>query len=225
MNYNDDRNQHQLPEVEEQLTPLQRRLHQEERERQLREQKKAAKASSGSKWGYFISGVSGVLVGVLLMWLMLPSLVNQMPGSSTNTSSNTSNSTSVNQTATAVTTDVTNAVEKASDAVVGISNYQVAQNSYGGFWFGQSFEEPSQEEGDLQEAGTGSGVIYKIENNEAYIITNHHVIESAERLEITLADGTKKYQTDLPRQNASPSERFLHLSSPSIVSSHQKMLV
>lgn len=190
--FNDDQNNNQSSQqTDTDMTPLQRRLHQEEHERKEREVKKQAK-QNGSKLGYFLSGLSGVVVGVLLMWLLLPSLANQMPGSSNSTTSVPStNNSSVSQTATTVTTDVTGAVEKASDAVVGISNYQVAQNSYGGFWFGQS-EEPTEEEGDLQEAGTGSGVIYKIEGNEAYIITNHHVIESAERLEITLADGAKK---------------------------------
>ena len=191
--FNDDENNQQLSQQgEDELTPLQSRLRQEERERQEREAKKSAKQQKGSKVGYFLSALSGLVVGVLLMWLLLPSLVNQMPGSSTSTSTPSKNNSTISQTATTVTTDVTGAVDKASDAVVGISNYQVAQNSYGGFWFGQNFEEPSEEEGELQEAGTGSGVIYKIEGKKAYIITNHHVIDSAERLEITLADGTKK---------------------------------
>ena len=197
--YNDDPNnkpqEEQLPENnEDSLTPLQRRLHQEDREREEHEAKKLAKQQKGgSKAGYFLSALSGVVIGVLLMWLLLPSLANQIPGNSNTSTSVSKNARSnISQTATVVTTDVTSAVEKASDAVVGISNYQVLQNNYGGFWFGQSFEEPSAEEGDLQEAGTGSGVIYKIEGNEAYVITNHHVIDAAERIEITMADGSKK---------------------------------
>ena len=47
------------------------------------------------------------------------------------------------------------------------------------------------QEGDSQEAGTGSGVIYKKENGKAFIVTNNHVIEGANQLEVTLADGTK----------------------------------
>ena len=76
-----------------------------------------------------------------------------------------------------VNTDVTKAVEKAGDAVVGITNIQTTS-----FW---------SQEGDSQEAGTGSGVIYKKENGKAYIVTNNHVIEGANQLEVTLADGTK----------------------------------
>lgn len=178
---------------QETLTPLQRRLRQEEIERQQKEAKR--KNKKGSKVGYFLSALSGVVVGVLLMWLLLPSLVSQMPSnSSSSTKTSTSNDNKISQNSTVVTTDVTSAVEKASDAVVGISNYQTSQNSYGGFWFGQDYndQQTADEEDKLQEASTGSGVIYKIEGNKAYIITNHHVVDGAEKLDITLADGTKK---------------------------------
>ena len=73
-------------------------------------------------------------------------------------------------------TDITKAVEKAGDAVVGITNIQSAS-----FWSQQG----------PQEAGTGSGVIYKKAGDKAYIVTNNHVIEGADQLEVTLADGTK----------------------------------
>lgn len=179
-----------------QLTPLQERLKREEEERNKRLNSKKEKG----KAGYFISGLSGVIVGVLLMWLLMPSLANQLPGSTTEMQGQSSSTTGVKQTATVVKTDVTTAVEKVSEAVVGISNYQIVQNSLdGGFWFGQGgfggAQQNEQAEGELQEAGTGSGVVYKIENGVAYIVTNHHVIEDAEKLEITLADGSKKEAT------------------------------
>ena len=179
-----------------QLTPLQERLKREEEERNKRLNSKKEKG----KAGYFISGLSGVIVGALLMWLLMPSLANQLPGSTTEMQGQSSSTTGVKQTATVVTTDVTTAVEKVSEAVVGISNYQVIQNPLGGgFWFGQGgfggAQQNEQAEGELQEAGTGSGVVYKIDNGDAYIVTNHHVIEDAEKLEITLADGSKKEAT------------------------------
>ncbi|KGR86794.1 S1C family serine protease [Lysinibacillus odysseyi] len=186
----EQRNNQNNPE----LTPLQERLRREEEERNRR----ASQKKGGSKAGYFITGLSGVIVGVLLMWLLLPSLADQLPGSKTEKTEQSGSTAGVEQTATVVTTDVTSAVEKVSEAVVGISNYQVAQNSLGGFWFGQGGMQQNQnqnEEGKLQEAGTGSGVVYKIENGEAYIVTNNHVIEKAEKLEITLKDGSKKEAT------------------------------
>lgn len=186
---NNDENQ---PNLNTELTPLQERLKREEEEAKKKREKKR---TGGNKGGYFISGLSGIIVGALLMWLLLPSLVNQLPGGGTSNGAGKSN---VTQNISLVTSDVTSAVEKVSDAVVGISNYQKATNSLNGFWFGQGT--PTQEgegegEGELTEAGTGSGVIYKIENNEAYIITNYHVIENAEKLEITLSDGSKKEAT------------------------------
>lgn len=186
----DDQRQNQN---EPELTPLQERLKREEEERNRR----TAQKKGGSKAGYFITGLSGVIVGALLMWLLLPSLAGQLPGSTTEKTDQSSSTAGVKQTATVVETDVTSAVEKVSEAVVGISNYQAVQNSLGGFWFGQGggTQQNQQEEGELQEAGTGSGVVYKIENGEAYIVTNNHVIENAEKLEITLADGSKKEAT------------------------------
>ena len=42
-----------------------------------------------------------------------------------------------------------------------------------------------------RETGTGSGVIYKKQGDKAYIVTNHHVVEGAQELEITFDDGSK----------------------------------
>ncbi|WP_440896854.1 S1C family serine protease [Amphibacillus sp. Q70] len=42
---------------------------------------------------------------------------------------------------------------------------------------------------DSFDAGTGSGVVYKIEDERAYIVTNQHVIDGANQIEIILTDG------------------------------------
>ncbi|MYL29446.1 PDZ domain-containing protein [Halobacillus halophilus] len=68
--------------------------------------------------------------------------------------------------------DVTQAVNEVSPAVVGISNIQSSAQG-------------------TQQAGTGSGVIYKEEGDQAFVVTNHHVIENASALEVILSDGTK----------------------------------
>lgn len=115
----------------------------------------------------------GVIVGALLVWLLLPSMVDRLPSSTTH------HTPTITQTATEVTTDVTKAVEKVSKAVVGITNIQEVSD----FWTRQSRE---------TEAGSGSGVIYKVVGNKAYIVTNYHVVENAKQLEVTLADGTKE---------------------------------
>ena len=172
-NNDDEHNQHEN-ESGSSYSPLQERLMREEEENKKRINKK----SGGSKGGYFLSGLAGVIVGALVMWLLLPSMVGQLPS---NTSSKT-NTTTITQTATEVTTDITSAVEKVSDAVVGITNIQEVTD----FW-----NQRSQE----QEAGSGSGVIYKVEDGKAFVITNYHVVEGAKQLEVTLADGTKEEAT------------------------------
>ena len=47
-------------------------------------------------------------------------------------------------------------------------------------------------DGTTQEAGSGSGVIYKKEGGRAYIVTNNHVVEGAKQLEVTFSDGSKE---------------------------------
>ncbi len=174
----DDKNSDFLKNDEIPKSPLQERLEREEQEMQAKRHKK--KGGGGGKGGYFFSGLVGVIIGALLVWLMLPGLVNQMPGT---TSSNTGkNNTTIDQVATEVTTDVTKAVDKASSAVVGITNIQEVTS--GGFW--------SQQSTTTKEAGSGSGVVYKIEGDKAFIVTNNHVIEGAKQLEVTMPDGTKE---------------------------------
>lgn len=175
----DDKNNDLLKNDEIQKSPLQERLEQEERETQEKRYKK--KGGGGGKGGYLFTGFIGVIIGALLVWLMMPGLVNQMPGTTTSSASN-KNETTINQVATEVTTDVTKAVDKASGAVVGITNIQ--EVATGGFWSPRSSSE--------QPAGSGSGVIYKVEGDKAFIVTNNHVIQDAKQLEVTMPDGTKE---------------------------------
>lgn len=52
---------------------------------------------------------------------------------------------------------------------------------------------PEEEESFMMDQSSlGSGVIYKIEDNKAFIITNNHVVENAGKLEIVTMDGTVK---------------------------------
>lgn len=160
--------------INDRASELEERLRREEVERQQRLQKKGKKG--GSKVGYFISGLSGIVVGALLLWLLLPSLAGQLP--STNAPEN--HTSTIDQTATEVKSDVVTAVEKASSAVVGITNIQEVMPN---FW--------NKSSTTTQEAGSGSGVIYKVEGDRAFIVTNHHVVQGAKQLEVTLEDGSK----------------------------------
>ena len=88
---------------------------------------------------------------------------------------------------------VMKAVEKAKDSVVSIQNYQKEsqQNNLYGYGTGGEnqvdLEDPSASQ---KLAGEGSGVIYKIDGDSAYLVTNNHVVENADSLKVKLADGT-----------------------------------
>lgn len=80
----------------------------------------------------------------------------------------------------------TKAVEKVQDAVVSVINYQQPTPNSLSSIFGTI--ESSDE---LAVAGEGSGVIYKKDGKDAYIVTNNHVIANAEKIDILLASGEK----------------------------------
>lgn len=88
-----------------------------------------------------------------------------------------------------VTSDITDAVDKVEDAVVSVINMQ-EQNMDGlGGIFGAT--ESSEQESSLETAGEGSGVIYKTDGGSSYVVTNNHVIEGSDAIEVLLKDGTK----------------------------------
>ncbi len=79
-------------------------------------------------------------------------------------------------------------VERASPAVVNIRVSQTLQSSspYGDEMFRRFFGLPDVPRGSREVASAGSGVIVDAENG--YILTNHHVVEGADRIQISLYD-------------------------------------
>jgi serine protease Do len=142
----------------------------------------------GNKGGYFLASLVGVILGAILVIIAIPKLAdyNVLPYSiepdnqlQEEAASNGNANIPTQNVSLNVVTDVTKAVDKAGDAVVSITNIQAA-----GFWSKEAGE-------DGVPAGTGSGVIYKKQGKNAFIVTNHHVVEGAQQLEVSLADGTK----------------------------------
>ena len=98
-------------------------------------------------------------------------------------------------------TDFTHAAESTINGVVSIKSYATPRGYNGGggyvdpfeFFFGSPFggnsprrQSPRQDENrGEQQRGLGSGVII---SQDGYIVTNNHVIDGAERLEVTLND-------------------------------------
>lgn len=74
-------------------------------------------------------------------------------------------------------TQITKVVKQVSPSVVGITNIQDTDQSW-------------EQQAEQNEAGTGSGVIYKKDDKYAYIITNQHVVEHADSLEVVFSDDT-----------------------------------
>ncbi|WP_088007857.1 S1C family serine protease [Indiicoccus explosivorum] len=129
--------------------------------------------------GYFASGLSGVLAGALLVGVAIPGMAGNVQPAAVTAQAETSSN--VESAVTAEVTDVSAVVEATSPAVVGVTNLQQGQ--------AHPFMQTASD--DLQAAGTGSGVVYKKEGDYAYIVTNHHVIDGAEQVKITMNDGTE----------------------------------
>ena len=141
-------------------------------ERQVRRESKPPKRSGG-----FLYGLLGVIVGALLVWLLLPNESTTQNGS-TEKADGKSDIVQTERASIDINTDITDIVSTVTDAVVGVTNLQSARD----FWSSSE---------TTRERGTGSGVIYKSENGKAYIVTNQHVVEGAQEIEVTFDDGTK----------------------------------
>ncbi|WP_111644834.1 S1C family serine protease [Paranoxybacillus vitaminiphilus] len=137
----------------------------------------------GNRGGTFLAALVGAILGALLIMFSIPTLSkwNVLPydiaikGDENEMKEDMSQKPVVQKSvAVDVVSQVTKAVDKVSDAVVGVVNIQEAS-----FW------------SQGGEAGTGSGVIYKKANGKAFIVTNHHVVENASQIEVSLKDGTR----------------------------------
>lgn len=85
-----------------------------------------------------------------------------------------------------VTSEITKAVETVDGAVVSIINLQ--RNNFNSW---ASFYGQETSEDEYLQAGSGSGAIYKITDDLAYVFTNNHVVEGSDAIEVLLQDGTR----------------------------------
>lgn len=67
-------------------------------------------------------------------------------------------------------------VEETSEAIVGVINIA-------------KVDRPFSRYSDEVQNGTGSGVVYNVTADATYIVTNHHVIEKATEIKVSLSDG------------------------------------
>ncbi|AKM17705.1 Serine protease Do-like HtrA [[Flavobacterium] thermophilum] len=138
--------------------------------------------------GRFVSwlaaSVAGAVIGSAATWYVAPKWMHGETNSQTETAETTAKSEALPLQPTGnVNTNMIAAINKVADAVVGVVNIQKQVDF---------FSEQAQD----TEAGTGSGVIFKKEGNAAYIVTNNHVIEGANKVEVALPNG-KKVKADI----------------------------
>ncbi|HBU91186.1 MAG TPA: serine protease [Bacillus pumilus] len=153
--------------------------------------------------GWFKPFVSGVVGGTLALGVYVLSPYaqhasdNTAHNSAAKTEAVSTNDTSANSSkTTAVQTShssnsISSMVENVSPAIVGITNYQAQSQTDTNFGdFNTPFDESQQNKSSQEEkTGTGSGVIFKKSGSKAYVLTNNHVIEGANKLTISLHDG------------------------------------
>ncbi len=127
----------------------------------------------------FLSTVgAGVIGSVLTLAVVVNTdLIQAVSPESTPVTENATAYT-VQQTANKTVNSLSDMVESASSAIVGIVTYQTPGNRF-------------VQNAEAVQRGSGSGVVYKIDGDKAYIVTNNHVIEGAERLEVSLESGEK----------------------------------
>ncbi len=105
-----------------------------------------------------------------------------------------SGQTSVAKTAYTSKDNATTAYNKVKNAVVTVQNLQnsAAQQSDGfAGLFRQTQQDKGQSSTEIETASEGSGVIYKVANGNAYIITNNHVVAKSDALQVITSDGDK----------------------------------
>lgn len=92
-----------------------------------------------------------------------------------------------------VSSEITDAVDIVEGAVVSVINMQtVTPGNQWGLFGGSGEAVQPDEQGELEQAGTGSGVVYKQDGDTSYVVTNNHVVEGSDAVEVLFKDGTKE---------------------------------
>jgi serine protease Do len=140
----------------------------------------------------FMTTLAGGVIGSMLTLTVIPytDYFEQNKTNAAESSHTSPNGMNVQQTAAAHsnTTSISDMVETASKSIVGIVNKQTQAQT-----FNRGFFDPNAGSANSEtvESGSGTGVVFKIDGDHAYIVTNHHVIEGAEEIEVTVYGGEK----------------------------------
>ena len=143
----------------------------------------------------FVGGVTGGLLAVIIGFgaMSATGTLNQLTGVKSTATSTTTVKTSPTALSNKGAGDVSEVVANVKNAVVSVINKQsLNQNNLFGNYGQSRRQNQKTEDSDLTTASEGSGVIYKVENGYAYIVTNNHVISGSQELEVLMADGTRE---------------------------------
>lgn len=166
------------------------------------EETKKQRRQGKSRLKGFMTTLAGGVIGSVLTLTIVPhtdyldelysSVENKVSQSSGQIDENRLSSGEVTVQKTAVsnsdlTASVADMVEEASKSIVGIVNMQT-QNQ--GFFFPNGSNNGSSNS-ETVESGSGTGVVFKMDGDSAYIVTNNHVIEGAQEIHITVYGGEK----------------------------------
>ena len=181
---------HEEVETTQENTALNEEITQEPTPVEKRSVKKKKAFRSG-----FVGGVTGGLLAVIIGFgaMSATGTLNQLTGAKSTTTSTSTVKTSPTALSNKGAGDVSDVVANVKNAVVSVINKQsLNQNNLFGSYGQGRRQNQKTEDSDLTTASEGSGVIYKVENGYAYIVTNNHVISGSQELEVLMADGTRE---------------------------------
>jgi serine protease Do len=137
--------------------------------------------------GWIGVSVVSALVGCGATLALYPVLQNHQvagtPATTTTGVTSTNLSAPVTNVNVSVNDAITQVVKQAVPSVVAVVNYQSTSDF---------FNQQSQ----LEQSGVGTGVLFAKDNNYGYVVTNNHVVEGAQKLELVLSSG-KHIQADV----------------------------
>jgi serine protease Do len=122
----------------------------------------------------FFSGMLGGFIPVIVLLLLISNNVISLENTNSTeiaAQSTTKSEPEIITTMAAEDAKSSTNLAEVAEAVVGVTNLQKQS-----IWT------------NSQEAGTGSGIIYKKEDGKAYVVTNHHVVNGAEQVEVVLSN-------------------------------------
>lgn len=159
---------------------------------------------------YFFTALVGALIGSF-MFICSSYYISNIGNNSVNSSAkfpqskivgNMSQTSSINSVKKQA--DLPDMIEDAKQSIVSVINMQVNVDPF-----------ITEQADQNHEAGLGSGIIYKKYENKAYILTNNHVVENANKLVVKLSNG-KRIDAKLIRKEPSLDLAVLEIDGSNI---------